>query len=121
VAKKKKRTGFYAYPARPESIGETVQAAIGLSAKTQPEVRIRPWTKLNVSGRLIIDPITEAIDDADVFLCDVTYPNFNVMFELGYAVGRFKRIWLSLNRTIKDSEANFAQLNRTLIPVGYTL
>lgn len=41
------------------------------------------------------------IVESDVFACDLTYLNDNVLFELGYAIANRKEIWISM-----DPEAN---------------
>jgi nucleoside 2-deoxyribosyltransferase len=93
------RTAFYAYPSQPEDLTETIEQAI-TEISGGGLMQISSWRPLAVSGRLIIEQIVLAIDQADVFACDLTYLNPNVLFELGYAIGQGKRIWASLNNTI---------------------
>ena len=59
------------------------------------------------------------IDKADVFACDLTYPNINVAFELGYAIGSFKRIWISLDTSIIGAEQRYRRTYFGLIGSGY--
>jgi len=114
----KRLSGFYAYPSRPPSIGETVEIAIAEIAKTK-EVNLRSWRSLRTTGKLIIDEITEAIGHSAIFACDLTYTNFNVLFELGYAVGQCKRVWISLNTTIQNATKSYEQIHPTLVTTGY--
>ena len=44
---------------------------------------------MGVGGMRLVDTILSNIDRADVFACDLTYPNPNVSFELGYAIVLF--------------------------------
>ena len=67
----------------------------------------------------MVSNILRNIDRSDVFACDLTHINSNVSFELGYAIGRFKRIWISLNTGIKDAEQRFRRLYFGLLGSAY--
>src|SRR4051812_31501858 len=99
-------SAFYAYPSQPPAIGETIEAAAGQINRGR-RVRIRTWRALNPTGRVIINQITDAIDAATVFACDLTYQNPNVLFELGYAIAKRKRVWISLDPTISGAREGF--------------
>ena len=120
----KRVTVFYAYPSTPDFLGESIQNALGDLKKTplisKANVRFRPWPSLSTTGKKLTQEITQSIDRAGVFACDLTYPNANVVFELGYAIGKFKRIWISLNTTIEDASRNYKHLYFGLLGAGYT-
>ena len=84
---------FFAYPSSPESLAEGIESAIELINGTKV-VNIVGWKSLRTGGKLVINQICDAIDDSDVLLCDLTYLNPNILFELGYAVAKDKRIWI---------------------------
>ena len=48
------------------------------------------WVENDIAGRPLTDPIFEQINQCDVLFADVTTVNFNVTFEIGYAIGRKK-------------------------------
>jgi len=48
-----------------------------------------------------VDPIKEEIEQGDFLVADVTVPNFNVFFEIGYAIGKSKRVLLLVNSAIR--------------------
>lgn len=110
--------GFFAYPSQPASIPEIVKSAVDKINKSQ-ECQIKTWQECAISGKVIIDVICREIDDADLFIADLTGGNPNVLFELGYAIGKRKRIWLLLDTSIEDSKTLFDQL-RILTTVGYS-
>jgi hypothetical protein len=112
-----KPAGFFAYPSHPSSSGETIRRAIEL-INAQNIVSLHSWEECNVGGKLIVHEICKAIDGSQLFCADITGMNANVMFELGYAIAREKRIWLLLEPTYVDSKAEFEQL-RVLTTVGY--
>lgn len=81
---------------------------------------ITSWESLSISGRYIIQQICDTIDDSDFFCADITTMNPNVMYELGYAIGRDKRVWLIREDSYADPKGEFDQLRllsqRLLMP-----
>jgi len=110
--------GFFAYPSAPNTIQETIKNAVAEINKSC-ECQIKTWQDCSVSGKIIIDVITRAIDGADLFIADLTGANPNVLFELGYAISKKKRVYLFLDTTYLDSKTMFEKL-RILTTVGYT-
>ncbi len=90
-----KVSGFFAFPSQHEHLVETIESSIAQINSTIGDVVVlRSWRSLAVGGRVIIREICEAIDECELFLCDLTHLNHNVLFELGYAVAKDKRIWI---------------------------
>jgi hypothetical protein len=114
-----KPTAFFAYPSQPGRVGEMIEAAAKAVNRSR-QARIRTWRHLSVPGKVLIRQIVDAIGRADIFACDLTYLNPNVLFELGFAIGRRKRIWIGLDPTITQAREGFNRLQATLCPVpGY--
>jgi hypothetical protein len=110
-------TGFFAYPSEPALLGETIRAAINEINRGR-RVSIKSWEECRVGGKVIIQEICNSIDAVDMFLADLSDLNANVMFELGYAIAKNKRIWLILDPSLSASKNEFEQL-RILTTVGY--
>lgn len=53
------------------------------------------WTKNDIAGRDLVQPIQENISNSALFVTDVTYLNLNVTYEVGYAIGQSKRLLLT--------------------------
>ena len=81
-------------------------------------VNIKTWEECSPSGTFLINTICKAIDESDLFFADLTGINANVMFELGYAIARKKRIWLIFDDTYPKGKNLFNQL-RVLTTIGY--
>ena len=108
---------FFAYPSRPPALRETIQdAARELNAGKQ--VNIKTWERCSIGGKFVIKAICDEIDKAELFFADLTGVNANVMFELGYAIARDKRIWLILDETYIEEKKMFDQL-KVLTTIGY--
>ena len=114
---------FYAYPYEPRNIEETITAAIeklqteGVARRSR--LRFTRWSDSSESGKPLISSILDRIDRNDVFACDLTFPNPNVSFELGYAIARFKRIFTSLNSTISRAERDYGAIYFSLLNMAF--
>jgi hypothetical protein len=65
--------------------------------------------------------VCRAIDASEVFICDLTDLNLNVLFEFGYAVARGKIVWPLVDSTINDSDDRLQRLGLSgLVQVRYT-
>ncbi len=109
-------TCFFAYPSKPDSLAETVELAINQINGTST-AQVVSWKNLTVGGKLVITEICKTITNCDVFLCDLTHLNHNVLFEFGYALALGKRTCLFLDTSIERSKTDFDRFN--LSTVGY--
>jgi hypothetical protein len=87
-----KRKVFVAYASRDEGHAETVLDAVRhANALTQP-YDYHPWPFNDVAGEPLISPILENIDESAFVVADVTFLNLNVVYEVGYAIGKKRRV-----------------------------
>jgi hypothetical protein len=108
---------FFGYPSRPA----VERDAIATAAKRLTEGSIadaRTWESLRVSGRILVDLIESEIRAADLSVFDVTSLNQNVMYELGFAIGSDKPVWLLRDTTDRDAATRWRRLG-VLSTVGY--
>lgn len=109
---------FVAYPSNPPSLAEIIEKAIKEIEKGHV-VAINGWKSTSVTGKFIMMAICEAIEQRDIFICDLTNLNHNVLFELGYAIAKQKRIWILLDPSIEKSQADYEKF-KLLTTVGYS-
>lgn len=109
---------FFAYSSHPTTRAETVKYAITSLRARAPYVEITPWEALSVGGKVVVREICRRIDASDLFVADATGINPNVMFEMGYAVGRRKRIWIVLDTSVATAKRDYSQLE-ILTGIGY--
>jgi hypothetical protein len=88
-------SGFIGYSAAPVEIGVAIEEAhknkaFGLG-------QFKTWRALDIAGRFIADEVQQQIDAGDVFVGDISVLNFNVVYEIGYAIGRKKRVIITRN------------------------
>lgn len=113
-------SGFVAYPSQPPEIGRTVSAAVAHLRSENRTIDLRTWEENDVAGRFIYQPILEEIDNGQLLVADVTRLNFNVVFEIGYAMGRQKRAYLVRNSAITGSDDLIGQVG-IFDTLGYEL
>jgi len=118
--KKQKKDIFFAYQSGPSDNVDAIQSAVNeFNKQNNNHYFAKTWENLKINGTIINYRVLEAIDRAKIFACDLTYMNHNVLFELGYAIGRKKKLFLMLNETVKGAKENFTNF-KILKNVGYT-
>jgi len=96
-----KKTGFYAYAASPNVIGQTIEQAI-IPINEGDTLSVKSWKGLDVVGHFISEEVLGGIASADFLIADITVLNFNVTYEIGYAIGKKKRVLITKNGSIKE-------------------
>ena len=110
------QTAFVAYSSRVNAVADVVFASVRrVNARTLP-VRYEPWQFNDVAGAPLVSPILEKIEDSSFLVADITTLNENVVYEIGFAVGRGKRVFIIRHGgTAGDKElANSAGIFDTL-------
>ncbi len=96
-----KISGFYAYASSPAEIGQTIEEAVRISNKNS-NLSVETWKALDIVGHFISEEVLEGIDSCNLLVADISVLNFNVTYEIGYAIGKGKRILLTRNKSIRE-------------------
>ena len=96
-----KISGFYAYASSPAEIGHTIEEAVNIVNSNDTFI-VETLKALDIAGHFISEKVLEGIDTCDILVAYISILNFNVTYEIGYAIGRKKRILLTKNRSIKE-------------------
>lgn len=97
--------GFFAFPSEPSLIKVTVDELCDRVADKK-RIAFLPWPALKVQGLKIDKLIRERIRDTDFLIADITYPNFNVYYEIGYCIGSRKPFFVSVNTSVESASAS---------------
>ncbi|MDK2813353.1 MAG: hypothetical protein PWQ08_608 [Clostridiales bacterium] len=69
------------------------------------------WEDLRHNGRILVRAIFDAIDENDIFACDLSFLNHNVLFELGYAISKNKKLFILLNENIPNASTKYSKID----------
>lgn len=78
---------YFFYSSKPEVIASTIEEGARLLRLEDPSLRVMTWQNMPIHGQLIFCQICKAQRFTKVAVVDVTTMNFNLMFEIGYALG----------------------------------
>lgn len=110
---------FFAYPSQPPEVEEILDNAIHRTAlEYQASLRVLGWKDLEIEGNIIFCQICQAIRQCKCIVADITHLNFNVLFEIGFAIGCGKRVW-PLVKASEQAKHTHARL-QTLTTIGYS-
>lgn len=98
-------TGFVAYPSSPPELTATIRDAVEMLNVESGSLAFQTWEHNDVAGRPLTVPILSGIEQANVLVADVTRLNFNVTYEVGYAIGIQKRVLLVKNSAMTGDNA----------------
>lgn len=87
---------------------ESINCAIKEYNKHQKTYKAKTWEEYKKTTHISAD-VLKAIDECEIFVCDLTYFNHNVLFELGYAIGKNKKILILLNIDIDNANTKYGE------------
>lgn len=94
---------FFAYGSETPACGECIESAIIQINNSGHTVFVKSWKNLSIGGTFLISTILREIEECDLFCCDITNLNENVLLELGFAIARNKPVWIIQDITIAES------------------
>jgi hypothetical protein len=109
---------FFGYESGHTENKDSINKAIREFNGHQKSYEVVSWENLGIGGRIINKAIIDKINSSDFFACELSYINHNVLFELGYAVGRRKKLLLFLNSSIAGAHENYSSI-KFLRNIGY--
>ena len=106
---------FYAHPlvmssetsiANLPEIVETINEAV---ARINRLDIVRVQTLQSIAGGIppSFSRVARAIDASDLFICDLSILDIGILFQVGYALTKKKKIWVSINSTVPGAMANY--------------
>src|SRR5262249_6581778 len=91
-------------------VGDTIEAGLDIYAGRQGRDKIVSWRESEVAGRFVIDYILENITKSQCLIADISTLNFNVTYEVGYAIGVGKRVALVKNKAVAGDETELKRV-----------
>jgi hypothetical protein len=96
------KSAFFAFPGEPAELKSPIIAAAEL-VTSNPSLSLKIWPQLPILGAAIPDEVKGGIENASVLVCDITKPNLNVYYEIGYAIGLGKSLAPVLNASFANA------------------
>lgn len=109
---------FFAYESGHQDNIDAIKKACSEYNSHQKSYYAKTWEELKVGGRIINKTILNAIDNCEIFACDLTYLNHNVLFEFGYAIAKKRKVLVFLNNSVTDAAQNYKDF-RIFRNIGY--
>jgi hypothetical protein len=85
---------FVAYPSKDKELAQLIGQGVAKANRKLSSLRYEPWEFNDIAGNPLISPIIEGIDKSKFVVADITYLNPNVVYEIGFAIGRRRRCFL---------------------------
>ena len=108
---------FFIYPSEPRIIAGTIETAIK-AVSSRSNYAGYGWKNLDIAGRMVFCEICKCMRSSACIVADVTTLNFNLLFEIGFALGLGKPVLPIRDRTYTKDKLIFDQLG-ILDTVGY--
>lgn len=102
---------FIAFPSGLPLVREAVaNALLHLRATASNLVSPVSWEELDIPGRYVATEVLTNIDSSDFLVGDISRLNFNVVYEIGYAIGKGQRVLLTKHKSITSDGLAFNDL-----------
>ena len=101
--------GFVVYPSSVYQAGQAITEAVSTYNNSR-QGQLKTWEENDISGRPLTAPIFTRIEAANLLIADVTRVNFNVTFEIGYAIANGVRVFLIRNKEFESHEEIFRKI-----------
>jgi len=82
-----KSEALFLFPSKPEPVATTIEATVAHLSKVAGEKDWKSWKNLDIAGQIVFCEICKAIRFTHLVVADVTTLNFNLLFEIGFALG----------------------------------
>jgi hypothetical protein len=93
---------FVAYPSRDATLASVITNGLAKANRMLGKrLRYTPWEFNDIAGNHLISPILDGIDSSKFVVADITYLNPNVVYEVGFAIGRSRRCFLIRHERIE--------------------
>jgi len=95
---------FVAYPSKPRELANTITDAVDSANSRAGEDRFHAWEHSDIGGKPLAPEILTGIERAPSLIADISRLNFNVSYEIGYAIGVRKPLFLVRNASLASDD-----------------
>lgn len=109
---------FVAYSSRDRALATMIGNGVAKANRKLNALSYEPWEFNDIAGNPLISPIVAGIESSKFVVADVTYLNANVVYEIGFAIGKGKRCLLIRNSLV-DGDLKAAREVGIFDTLGY--
>src|SRR5689334_14863208 len=91
---------FFAYPSWPTLLTETVEQAVANLRDKSGITTVQSWRETDIAGRFVAEQVLNKITEVSALIADITQLNFNVAYEVGFALAKDKRVVLTRHKGV---------------------
>ncbi len=101
---------FFIYPSDPEHLASTIREAVANNNNNSHLYEWKTWEDLNRGGQIVLCDICQAIRNTKYVVANITFLNFNVLFEIGFAIGSSSPVVPICDSTYKKERRIFDEI-----------
>lgn len=101
---------FFIYPSQPAHLASTIKQAVSTHQRDHGKDLWLTWEDMNVGGQVIFCEICKTIRGSKLIVANITDMNFNVLFEMGYAIGLNKPVLPVRDSTYETQRRQFDEI-----------
>jgi nucleoside phosphorylase len=98
------------YPNLSDDLTQIINNAVDRIKSSSKEIKLTSQSQEIDSGSFLTNESLNNISNSDIIFIDVTQPNFNSLFQIGYALGKNKKISLLINPSINSDNKEIIEL-----------
>ena len=96
---------FIVYPAHPPIVDRTVEAALSILRNSSQPGTYESWREIDIAGHFIGAEVLNRIAQTPRLAADISVLNFNVTYEIGYAIGKRVPLLLLRHKAVDSTPA----------------
>jgi hypothetical protein len=97
------KNAFFGFASAPQELVDSINAGIDKFHEWKGGATVHPWTELDGPSVPVVPTILKCIRDKEASFFDISVCNQNVFYEVGYAVGLSKPVYLTINDALKHA------------------
>ncbi len=100
-----KGTAFVAYSSSDRQLADLIFDSVRRANSKEIPIKYEPWEFNDIAGQPLISPIMARIEESAYVVADITFLNLNVVYEIGFSIGKAKRVFLVRNSKIAGDKS----------------
>lgn len=101
---------FFIYPSKPVHLAYTIKESVSEHQREGEKNTWLTWEDLKIGGQVIFCEICKAMRGSKLIVANITDMNFNVLFEMGYAIGLHKPVLPIRDSTYETQKRQFDEI-----------